>query len=298
MSAPPSALTPRLVAPARTSGSRSLSLVRKRTLRTLALVFLSFMAVFYLLPIYVMLITGLKSFEEVNLATMWQLPSGLYFDNFRAAFAALRPNLINSLLLTIPAAIGSSILGAFNGYVLSKWRFRGSEVVFTLLLFGMFIPYQSILIPLVQFMQTINLYGGIPGLILVHIVYGLPIVTLIFRNYFAGVPTELVESARIDGASLFGVFRHIMVPLSPPAFAVVLIWQFTNIWNEFLFAVVLTRPSSWPVTVALNNLAGSQIVEWNVQMAGALLAAVPTLLVYILLGRFFVRGLMAGAVKG
>jgi glucose/mannose transport system permease protein len=298
MSAPPSALTPRLVAPARTSGSRSLSLVRKRTLRTLALVFLSFMAVFYLLPIYVMLITGLKSFEEVNLATMWQLPSGLYFDNFRAAVAALRPNLINSLLLTIPAAIGSSILGAFNGYVLSKWRFRGSEVVFTLLLFGMFIPYQSILIPLVQFMQTINLYGGIPGLILVHIVYGLPIVTLIFRNYFAGVPTELVESARIDGASLFGVFLHIMVPLSPPAFAVVLIWQFTNIWNEFLFAVVLTRPSSWPVTVALNNLAGSQIVEWNVQMAGALLAAVPTLLVYILLGRFFVRGLMAGAVKG
>jgi glucose/mannose transport system permease protein len=298
MSAPPSALTPRLVAPARTRGSRSLGIVRKRTLRTLALVFLSFMAVFYLLPIYVMLITGLKSFEEVNLATMWQLPSGLYFDNFRAAFAALRPNLINSLLLTIPAAIGSSILGAFNGYVLSKWRFRGSEVVFTLLLFGMFIPYQSILIPLVQFMQTINLYGGIPGLILVHIVYGLPIVTLIFRNYFAGVPTELVESARIDGASLFGVFLHIMVPLSPPAFAVVLIWQFTNIWNEFLFAVVLTRPSSWPVTVALNNLAGSQIVEWNVQMAGALLAAVPTLLVYILLGRFFVRGLMAGAVKG
>jgi glucose/mannose transport system permease protein len=298
VSAPPTAVSPPVVAPSRPTRSRSLGIVRKRTLRTLALVFLSFMVVFYLLPIYVMLITGLKSFEEVNLATMWQLPTGLNLDNFQAAFQALRPNLVNSLLLTIPAAIGSSILGAFNGYVLSKWRFRGSEVVFTLLLFGMFIPYQSDPHPARAVHAEINLYGGIPGLILVHIVYGLPIVTLIFRNYFAGVPTELVESARIDGASLFGVFRHIMVPLSPPAFAVVLIWQFTNIWNEFLFAVVLTRPSSWPVTVALNNLAGSQIVEWNVQMAGALLAAVPTLLVYILLGRFFVRGLMAGAVKG
>jgi glucose/mannose transport system permease protein len=272
--------------------------VRPRLLRVLGVLFLSLMAVFFLLPVYVMLITGLKSFQEVNLATMWELPSGLDLDNFRAAFAALRPNIVNSLLLTIPAALGSGILGAFNGYILSKWRFRGSEVLFTLLLFGMFIPYQSILIPLVQFMQTINLYGGIPGLILVHIVYGLPITTLIFRNYFAGVPTELVEAARIDGATLLGTFRHIMVPLSPPAFAVVLIWQFTNIWNEFLFAVVLTRPRSWPVTVALNNLAGSQIVEWNVQMAGALLAAIPTLVVYVLLGRFFVRGLMAGAVKG
>jgi glucose/mannose transport system permease protein len=294
----PAVTPPRAATPPTATRTHPLRTARVRTLRTVALAFLGLMTIFYLLPVYLMLITGLKSFEEVTLATMWQLPSGLHFDNFSAAFRALRPNLVNSLLLTIPAAVGSAILGAFNGYVLSKWRFRGSEVIFTLLLFGMFIPYQSILIPLVQFMQTINLYGGVPGLILVHIVYGLPITTLIFRNYFAGVPTELIESARIDGASLFGVFRHIMVPLSPPAFAVVLIWQFTNIWNEFLFAVVLTRPSSWPVTVALNNLAGSQIVEWNVQMAGALLAAIPTLLVYILLGRFFVRGLMAGAVKG
>jgi glucose/mannose transport system permease protein len=256
------------------------------------------MSLFYLLPIYVMLITGLKSFQEVSLATMWQLPSGFHLDNFVAAYRALSPNLINSLQLTIPAAIGSAVLGAFNGYVLSKWRFRGSELVFTLLLFGMFIPYQAILIPLVLFMQRAGMYGGVPGLILVHIVYGIPITTLIFRNYFASVPTELVESARIDGAGLFGIFRWVMLPLSLPAFAVVLIWQFTNVWNEFLFAIILTRPQSWPVTVALNNLAGSQIVEWNVQMAGALLAALPTLLVYVLLGKFFVRGLMAGAVKG
>jgi glucose/mannose transport system permease protein len=271
---------------------------RQRVLRGLGVLFLAVMAVFFLLPIYVMLITGLKSFQEVSLATMWELPSGLHLDNFRAAFEALAPNLLNSLQLTIPAAIGSAILGAFNGYVLSKWRFRGSEVLFTLLLFGMFIPYQSILIPLVQFMQRAGLYGGVPGLVFVHIVYGIPITTLIFRNYFASVPTELVEAARMDGADLFRIFRHIMLPLSLPAFAVVLIWQFTNVWNEFLFAIVLTRPGSWPVTVALNNLAGSQIVEWNVQMAGALLAALPTLIVYILLGKFFVRGLMAGAVKG
>jgi glucose/mannose transport system permease protein len=271
---------------------------RAKVFRTLGVALLCAVAVFYLLPVYVMLMTGMKSFDEVSLATMWDLPSGLHLDNFQAAFAALRPNLLNSLQLTIPAAIGSAILGAFNGFVLSKWRFRGSEVVFTLLLFGMFIPYQSILIPLVQFMQRTGLYGGVPGLVFVHIVYGIPITTLIFRNYFASVPSELIEAARIDGAGLFGIFRFVMLPLSLPAFAVVLIWQFTNIWNEFLFAVVLTRPGSWPVTVALNNLAGSQIVEWNVQMAGALLAALPTLLVYILLGRFFVRGLMAGAVKG
>lgn len=279
-------------------GSRRPGAVRARTGRFAGMFILTAMAIFFLLPVYVMVITGLKSFEEVSLARMWELPAGIYFDNFVAAFDQLRPNLVNSVLLTVPAAVGSAILGAFNGFVLSKWRFRGSETIFTLLLFGMFIPYQSILIPLVQFMQTINLYGGIPGLILVHIVYGIPITTLIFRNYFAGVPKELIESARIDGADLFKTFRHIMIPLSPPAFAVVLIWQFTNIWNEFLFAIVLTRPASWPVTVALNNLAGSQIVEWNVQMSGALLAAIPTLTVYVLLGRYFVRGLMAGAVKG
>jgi glucose/mannose transport system permease protein len=256
------------------------------------------LAVFFLLPVFVMLITGLKPFADVSLARMWELPSGLFFDNFQAALQALGPNLMNSIMLSVPAALISSVLGSMNGYILSKWKFRGSDIVFTAFLFGMFIPYQSILIPLVQFMNTINLVGGIPGLILVHVVYGIPITTLIFRNYYATLPNEVVESARIDGGGFFGIYRHIALPLSLPGFAVVLIWQFTNVWNEFLFAIVLTRPSSWPVTVALNNLAGSQIVEWNVQMAGALLAALPTLLVYIILGRFFLRGLMAGALKG
>ena len=253
---------------------------------------------FFLLPVWLMLITGLKPLADVDLAHMWDLPKGIYLDNFTAALDKLGPNLLNSVLLAVPAAAISAVLGSMNGYVLSKWKFRGSDLIFTLFLFGMFIPYQSILIPLVQFLSTIHLVGGIPGLILVHVIYGIPITTLIFRNYYATVPNELVEAGRIDGAGFFAIYRHLILPLSVPGFAVVLIWQFTNIWNEFLFAIVLTRPDSWPVTVALNNLAGSQIVEWNVQMAGALLAALPTLLVYIVLGRFFLRGLMAGALKG
>ena len=254
-------------------------------------------ALFYLMPIYVLLVTGFKSFQEVNLATMWELPSGIYLDNFKAALDKLLPNLLNSLQLAVIATILSSALGSLNGYVLSKWRFRGADLLFTLVLFGMFIPYQSILIPLVRFMQTIGLYGSIWGLILVHVIYGIPITTLIFRNYFANVPNEVVEASHIDGAGFFGIFRHIMLPLALPAFVVTMIWQFTSIWNEFLFAVTITSPKSWPVTVALQNLAGSQIVEWNVQMAGAFLAALPTLLVYIFLGRYFIRGLMAGALK-
>ncbi len=279
------------VAPARRrpawSGGAALKLV-------LAFVF----AAFFLLPVWLMLITGLKPFAQVSLSQMWELPPGIYIDNFLAAFERLAPHLRNSVLLAVPASIISSLLGSMNGYVLSKWKFRGSDLIFTAFLFGMFIPYQSVLIPLVQFMQAINLVGGIPGLVLVHVVYGIPITTLIFRNYYATVPGEVVESARIDGAGFFGIYRHIVLPLSVPAFAVVLIWQFTNVWNEFLFAIILTRPDTWPVTVALNNMAGSQIVEWNVQMAGALLAALPTLVVYIVLGRFFLRGLMAGALKG
>jgi glucose/mannose transport system permease protein len=271
---------------------------QSRTGAIVRFLILALLALFFLMPVWVMLITGLKPFADVSLAHMWDLPRGIYLDNFLAALEKLGPNLLNSVLLAVPAAGISAVLGSMNGYILSKWKFRGSDIIFTAFLFGMFIPYQSILIPLVQFLDTINLVGGIPGLILVHVVYGIPITTLIFRNYYASVPTEVIESSRIDGAGFFGIYRHIVLPLSIPGFAVVLIWQFTNIWNEFLFAIVLTRPDAWPVTVALNNLAGSQIVEWNVQMAGALLAALPTLVVYIILGRFFLRGLMAGAMKG
>ena len=291
-------IPPATVAPRRRLALPSGWAARWTPARLVTLLLLSALALLFLLPVWVMLITGLKPFADVSLARMWELPSGVYLDNFQAALAALGPNLMNSVMLAIPAALLSSVLGSMNGYILSKWKFRGSDVIFTAFLFGMFIPYQSVLIPLVQFMNTINPAGGIQGLILVHVVYGIPITTLIFRNYYATVPGEVMESARIDGAGFFGIYRHIALPLSLPGFAVVLIWQFTNIWNEFLFAIVLTRPNAWPVTVALNNLAGSQIVEWNVQMAGALLAALPTLIVYVVLGRFFLRGLMAGALKG
>ncbi len=256
------------------------------------------LAAIYLLPIYLLLITGLKPFAEVDLQTMWRLPSQIGLDNFLEAFNKLWPHLRNSLFMVIPSSFISSMLGSINGYIFSKWKFRGADTIFTLILFGMFIPYQSILIPLVQFMEFIGLRGTLPGLILVHIIYGIPITTLIFRNYYAQISTEVLEAGRIDGADLIGLYRWIIFPLSIPGFVVVLIWQFTQAYNDFLFAVVLTNTAQWPVTVALNNMAGSQIVQWNVQMAGALLAALPTLLVYILLGRYFLRGLMAGALKG
>jgi len=274
-------------------------MTRRTANHTLFYLILIALAVFYLMPVYLLVLTGFKPINQVDLKTMWALPiGGLHIENFIAGYKQLAPNLFNSLVMVLPEAILSALLGSLNGYLLSKWKFPGSNLIFTLILFGMFIPYQSILIPLVKFMQYIKLYGDIPGLILVHIIYGIPITTLIFRNYYAGIGTELLEAARIDGASLMGLYRYILLPLSAPGFAVVIIWQFTQAWNEFLFAVILTNQSHWPVTVALNNLAGSQLVQWNVLMAATLLAALPTLLVYIFLGRFFLRGLMAGSLKG
>jgi glucose/mannose transport system permease protein len=264
-------------------------------------------AAFYLLPFYILVVTSMKSFAEVSLARMWTLPSGLYFSSFVQAWQGnpsqglrgLDANFLNSVKLTVPATVLSAWLGSMNGYVLAKWRFRGADVVFPAILFGMFIPYQSILIPLVQTLQLLHLYGTLQGLIFVHVVYGIPITTLIFRNYYATVPTELIEAGTMDGAGLWGIYQRIIVPLSAPAFVVAAIWQFTSIWNDFLFGVTVTsQPSVQPITVALNNLAGSFVVEWNVQMGGALLAALPTLLVYVLLGRYFMRGLMAGSLKG
>ena len=254
---------------------------------------------FYLLPMYVMVASGLKAAANVSIDRMWELPDDLSGGGFRAAWDQLSPNLGQSFIMVIPATIISSLLGAVNGYLFSKWRFRGSEIFFSLLLFGMFIPYQSILIPLIQFLDYVGLYGTVFGLIPVHVVYGLPITTLIFRNYFANIPYEIVEAARIDGAGLWQIFRQIMLPLSLPAFVVVGIFQFTNIWNEFLFGLtVITNPREQPVTVALNNLSGSFSVSWNVVMAGAVLAAIPTLVIYVLLGRFFIRGMLAGSMKG
>jgi len=256
-------------------------------------------AAWYLAPIYILLVTSLKGSSEITLDKMWALPTSFDLGSFAAAWKALSPNFINSLLLAIPAAVISSILGSVNGYVLAKWKFRGSELVFTLILFGMFIPYQAILIPLTQVMSDIGLYGSLQGLILVHVIYGIPITTLIFRNYYAAIPTELLEAAKVDGAGFFRIYRSILLPLSASGFVVVLIWQFNSVWNDFLFAVTLIpNQVNWPVTVALNNLSGSFVATWNVQMAGALIAATPTLLIFIILGRYFIRGLLAGSLKG
>jgi glucose/mannose transport system permease protein len=265
----------------------------------LILIFLLFCALFFLMPIYVMVVTGLKQAENVSLSTMWHLPVHLSGGGFYEAWRRLYPNMGNSLQLTIPATILSSILGAINGYIFAKWKFRGANTLFAVLVFGMFIPYQSILIPLIQFLEQIKLYGTIGGLILVHVIYGLPICSLIFRNFFAGIPDELIEAARLDGAGVIRIFLLVMLPLALPAFVVVGIFQFTNVWNDFLFGVtILPNPNAQPVTVALNNLSGSFSVDWNVVMAGAVIVALPTALIYILLGRFFVRGLLAGSVKG
>jgi glucose/mannose transport system permease protein len=261
--------------------------ISQQTTRVVMLLLLVGFALFYLMPVYVLLVTGLNSFVRA-----WQ---GDPSHNV----IGLSDNFWNSVRLAIPATLLSSLLGSLNGYLLAKWKFRGSDALFPALLFGMFIPYQSVLVPLVQTLQQLSLFGTLPGLILVHVVYGIPITTLIFRNYYAGVPTELLEAAKIDGASLLSIYRYVLFPISIPGFVVALIWQFTSIWNEFFFAVTLTsNPAVRPITVALNNLAGSFIVEWNVQMAGALLAALPTLIVYIVLGRYFMRGLLAGSLKG
>ncbi len=254
---------------------------------------------FYLLPVYVMVINGLKEATNVSLSTMWRPPESLSGGGFVEAWDRLGPQVWNSVRMVVPATFFSALIGAINGYLLSKWKFWGSDMLFTLMLFGFFIPYQSILLPLVRFLQTTELYGTIIGLIVVHVIYGLPVTTLIFRNFYATIPNEVLEAARVDGANLIQTFIRVMFPLSIPAFVVVGIFQFTNIWNDFLFGVtVVQNPKAQPVTIALNNLSGTFSVDWNVVMAGAVVAALPTALIYIFFSRFFIRGLLAGSVKG
>jgi len=252
-----------------------------------------------MVPLYVMISAAFKTSANADVSTMWQLPNPISLDGITAAWKALSPNFVNSFEMVIPAVVLSCLIGSFNGYLLSKWRFRYDNVIFTLMLVGMFIPYQSVLIPVVKFLQLVGLYGTIPGLVFTHVVYGIPITTLIFRNYYtATIPTALVEAAAIDGAGVLRTFWSIILPLSAPGFVVAGIFQFTNIWNDFLFGiVVIPNPKMQPVTAALNNLSGTQTVDWNIVMAGALIAAVPTLVAYLTLGRYYVQGLTSGSVK-
>jgi glucose/mannose transport system permease protein len=262
------------------------------------LVLIAFCA-FYLLPFYLMLITGMKPYEDVNITRMWELPTGIYLGAFSEAWKQVAPNFYNTLLITIPAALISSFIGSINGYIFAKWRFPGADTIFILFLVGLFLPYQGILIPMVRTLQFFKLYGSPVGLIMVHCIFGIAITAMLFRSYYANVPGELVDAGKIDGCGFFGIFRYIMLPISMPAFGVVLLWQFTSIWNDYLIGlVVLSNPRRAPINVAVQNIAGSFSVEWNVQMSAALIAALPTVVVYLLLGKLFMRGLLAGALKG
>lgn len=260
------------------------------------LLFLFFAAV--LLPLYVMIVTSFKPANEFTLSTAWSLPKSWTLFGWEAAWKELAPAVWRSVVLAVTVAVVSSILGSLNGFVFAKWRFPGANIVFTLFLFGMFIPYQAIMVPLQGVMIDLDLPSGLPRLIIAHIVYGIPICTLIFRNYYAtAVPNEILEAGKVDGAGMFRTYWSIVLPVSLPGFVVALIWQFTSAWNDFLFALFLSTRSNGPATFVLNELAGGQVPVYSIPMAGALITSLPTLLVYIILGRYFISGLMSGSVK-
>jgi glucose/mannose transport system permease protein len=267
-------------------------------MRTVRYVLLIFFLLVVLLPAYVLFVTSFKGLGDATPTRAWSLPRSWETAGWDRAWEVLSPALLRTFSMVIPASVISAMLGSMNGFVLAKWRFPGADVVFTLLLFGMFIPYQAVMIPLVQLMQNLGVPNGVPSLIVLHVVYGIPITTLIFRNYYASIPTDLIEAARVDGAGMLRTYSSIVLPISAPAFVVVLIWQFTSAWNDYLFALFFSNSRNGPVTISLNFLASGQLQDYSASMAGALIASLPTLLVYIILGRWFVGGLMAGSVKG
>ncbi|MBD5785934.1 carbohydrate ABC transporter permease [Cellulosimicrobium terreum] len=267
--------------------------------RTLRYALLLFFVVIVLIPVYVLIVTSFKGPGDAAPSRAWSLPELWTTDNWQTAWTTLSPAILRTLEMVIPASIISAMLGSLNGFVLARWTFKGANLVFTLILFGMFIPYQAVMIPLTKLVLDMGVPSGIPTLILLHVVYGIPITTLIFRNYYLTIPNELIEAARVDGAGLLRTYWSVVLPISIPSFVVVLIWQFTNAWNDFLFAVFFSSSGNGPVTVALNNLAnGALLQNYGVSMAGALFASLPTLIVYIILGKYFVGGLMSGSVKG
>ena len=277
--------------------------------RTLIYLILLFFAFIYLAPLYVMFTTSLKDIEEIRSGNLMALPMDPTFYAWKKAWSSactgseckgLAPFFWNSVRIVFPAVIISTIIGAFNGYALAKWKFKGSDFIFGALLFGCFIPFQVILLPMAKLLGSLGLANTVTGLVLVHVIYGVAFTTLFFRNYYVGIPTELVKAAKLDGAGFFAIFRHVFIPLSTPIFVVTIIWQFTQIWNDFLFGVVYSGSGTQPITVALNNLVNTSVggKEYNVDMAAAIIAAMPTLVVYVIAGKYFVKGLTAGAVKG
>ncbi|USD64487.1 carbohydrate ABC transporter permease [Vibrio sp. SCSIO 43136] len=270
---------------------------------------LLFFCLVYLMPLFVMVTTSFKTLPDIRAGNLMTLPQEWVFDAWYKAWntactgvkcEGVKGYFWNSFQMVIPAVAISTLLGAFNGYVISKWQFRGSNLFFSLLLFGCFIPFQVILLPMAALLGKLGLANTTVGLVMVHVVYGMAFTTLFFRNFYVGVPDELVKAAKLDGAGFFTIFFKIMLPLSVPIIMVTVIWQFTSIWNDFLFGVVYSGSETQPITVALNNLVNTStgVKEYNVDMAAAIIAALPTLLVYVLAGKYFVRGLTAGSVKG
>jgi glucose/mannose transport system permease protein len=266
-------------------------------------------ALYYLLPLFVMLTTSLKTLDDIRGGNLLSLPQQVSFDAWSKAWSSactgvncggLRGNFWNSVSFVLPAVLISTAIGALNGYVLTLWRFRGSDFLFTSLLIGCFIPFQVVLLPMAQTLGWLGIANSTAGLIFVHVVYGLAFTTLFFRNFYVSIPEEMVKAARIDGAGFFRIFWRIILPLSPPIIVVCVIWQFTQIWNDFLFGVVFSSGERQPITVALNNLVNTStgVKEYNVDMAAAVIAGLPTLFVYVVAGKYFVRGLTAGSVKG
>jgi glucose/mannose transport system permease protein len=266
-------------------------------------------ALYYLAPLYVMLTTSVKTLDQIRAGNLLDYPTAPTMDAWGKAWSTactgvrcegLKPYFWNSVKMTVPAVLLSSLIGSLNGYVLAHWRFRGSNQLFTALMVGCFIPFQVVILPMARLLGLAELANTTTGLVLVHIIYGVAFTTLFFRNYYVSVPEELVNAARIDGAGFFTIYRRIIFPLSLPIFMVCFIWQFTQIWNDFLFGVVFGGSDAQPVTVALNNLVNTStgVTEYNVNMAAAIIAALPTLVLYMVAGKYFVRGLTAGAVKG
>jgi glucose/mannose transport system permease protein len=277
--------------------------------RALVYALLVVFALYYLMPLFVMLVTSLKSLDEIRAGNLLALPMAPSLEAWAKAWGSactgvdcsgLKANFMNSVSFVVPAVLISTLIGAFNGYVLTMWRFKGSDAIFTLLLVGCFIPFQVVLLPMAQTLGYLGIANTTAGLIFVHVVYGLAFTTLFFRNFYVTIPPELTSAARIDGAGFFTIFWRIILPLSPPIIVVCVIWQFTQIWNDFLFGVVFSSGERQPITVALNNLVNTStgVKEYNVDMAAAIIAALPTLFVYIVAGKYFIRGLTAGAVKG
>ncbi|NTJ44420.1 carbohydrate ABC transporter permease [Agrobacterium larrymoorei] len=266
-------------------------------------------AVYYLLPLYVMVVTSLKGMPEIRLGNIFAPPVEITFEPWVKAWAnactglncdGLSRGFWNSVRIMVPSTIVSILVASVSGYALANWKFKGSELFFSILIIGAFIPYQVMIYPIVIVLREMGVYGTLTGLVIVHTIFGMPILTLLFRNYFAGLPEELFKAARIDGANFWQIYFRIMLPMSLPIFVVAMILQVTGIWNDFLFGVVFTRPEYYPMTVQLNNIVNSVqgVKEYNVNMAATLLTGAVPLFVYFVSGRLFVRGIAAGAVKG